>query len=90
MDLCVVVTEIVSNAVRHAGLAPDDRLELAIDERPHTVRVEVVQPGPPFTIPRATSPMDAASGWGLLLVQRVASRWGIATNPTRVWVEIDH
>jgi anti-sigma regulatory factor (Ser/Thr protein kinase) len=90
-DLRLLVSELVTNAVRHAGLARGDHIRLVVVVRERRVRVEVHDPGQGFT-PRAPSPDPArASGWGLYLVDELADRWGVdgAGRGTRVWFELD-
>ena len=55
------------------------------------LRVEVTDWGPGFTRgARPSRPADAVGGWGLVLVERLADRWGVMRNSfTRVWFEID-
>ncbi len=88
-DVKLLVSELVTNAVRH----PRDTgpIELAVDVGRRRVRIEVTDPGSGFDRPRVGEPPpDALGGRGLLIVDRLASRWGIATGrPTRVWFELD-
>jgi anti-sigma regulatory factor (Ser/Thr protein kinase) len=74
-DLALLVTEVVSNAVRHAANAPteDIVLRLSVDG---VVRVEVVDRGPGFTAP-ARVENRPTGGWGLFLVDRLADAWGV-------------
>ena len=90
-DLRLLVSELVTNAVRHAGLGCGDRIRLLVDVRERRVHVEVHDPGRGFT-PRAPKPDPArASGWGLYLVDELADRWGVdgAERGTRIWFELD-
>lgn len=90
-DLRLLVSELVTNAVRHAGLRRGQHIRLIVDVEGHIVRVEVHDPGRGFT-PRAPTPDPArASGWGLYLVEELADRWGVdrAGRGTRVWFELD-
>jgi anti-sigma regulatory factor (Ser/Thr protein kinase) len=90
-DLRLLVSELVTNAVRHAGLRREDRIRLLVDVEDHRVRVEVHDPGRGFR-PRAPAPDPArASGWGLYLVDELADRWGVDSpgGGTRVWFELD-
>jgi anti-sigma regulatory factor (Ser/Thr protein kinase) len=89
-DLQLLVSELVTNSVRHANLAPGQRIELRVTVEPGTVRVEVEDPGPGFT-PRPRRPGDRRDeGWGLYLVERIADRWGVTDgSPAVVWFEID-
>jgi anti-sigma regulatory factor (Ser/Thr protein kinase) len=90
-DLRLLVSELVTNAVRHAGLARSDRIRLLVDVGEGFVHVEVHDPGRGFE-PTAPSPDPArASGWGLYLVEELADRWGVdgVGRGTRVWFELD-
>jgi anti-sigma regulatory factor (Ser/Thr protein kinase) len=83
----LLVSELVTNSVRHSG-APDDRLiEFALSVSPDVVRIEVVDRG---TWRTPTPDPDGTSGWGLFLVDRLADRWGVEhSEGTRAWFEID-
>ena len=70
-DLSLLVTELVANAIRHAG--SDIRLELSMS--PGVVHVEVFDGSPELPFLRQPTP-TSASGRGLQLVDAVASRWG--------------
>lgn len=87
-NLRLLVTELVTNSVRHAGARNVDLTVLAgLD----AVRVEVSDDGPGFTPRPRGSDDDREGGWGLFLVQRLASRWGVLAgeDQTRVWCELD-
>ena len=89
-DVRLLVSELVTNAVRHANLAPGDVILLVIDLEDSVLRVEVHDPGGGF-IPRAPAPDPARpSGWGLYLVEELADRWGVdSDDSTLVWFELD-
>lgn len=89
-DIKLLVSEVVTNAVRHPSASGP--IEMTLTLRGGRVRVEVTDPGgegfakPPVSEP---PPPDALGGRGLLIVDRVASRWGVETGrPTRVWFEL--
>jgi two-component sensor histidine kinase len=88
--LLLLVTELVTNAVRHAAVGPDRSLQVAVGWGPAGVRVEVGDPGggPELAHPRRRP--DASGGWGLLLVDRIADRWGVTRSAggTSVWFEL--
>lgn len=82
----LLVTELIANSLRHAGLQEDQRILFAARFVPDLVRVEVHDPGPGF------DPEDrhAIRGYGLRLVDKLASRWGVEFDEgTRVWFEVD-
>ena len=87
-DLNLLVTELVSNSVKHASLMDDQGIEVDANPSGRAIRVEVTNPGGAQLankLERATE-----SGWGLLLVSKIASRWGVTTNgSTMIWFEID-
>ena len=87
-SLRLLVTELVSNAVRHAG-APT--VDLVVLVSAPAVRVEVTDHGPGFEPAGRTRGQDPEGGWGLYLVERLADRWGVAREErgTRVWFELE-
>ena len=88
-DLRLMVSEVVTNSVRHAGLAETDPIELRIFVDREHVRVEVHDDGPGFERPEVPTSLFRDSGWGLVLVDRLADRWGVTTRRgTTVWFEI--
>jgi anti-sigma regulatory factor (Ser/Thr protein kinase) len=89
-DVRLLVSELVTNAVRHANLAAGDVINLIIDVADTVLRVEVHDPGGGF-VPSAPSPDPARpSGWGLYLVAELADRWGVDSDAeTLVWFELD-
>jgi serine/threonine-protein kinase RsbW len=89
-DVRLLVSELVTNAVRHANLAAGDVIGLVIELAEQKLRVEVHDPGGGF-IPSTPSPDPARpSGWGLYLVAELADRWGVDSDErTLVWFELD-
>jgi len=89
-DVRLLVSELVTNAVRHANLDAGDQILLVIELVDNRLRVEVHDPGGGF-VPTSPSPDPARpSGWGLYLVAELADRWGVeSTERTLVWFELD-
>jgi Histidine kinase-like ATPase domain len=84
------VTELVANSVRHGGAGPDDpiRLELVVSDQ--AVRVEVSDLGPGFRpTPQPIPAPDGMGGWGLIMVDRSAARWGTRHGGRCVWFELE-
>jgi anti-sigma regulatory factor (Ser/Thr protein kinase) len=85
--LRLLVTELVSNSVRHAHA---DTVLLKVLVGRGAVLTEVTDEGPGFDPAGAGAPGTDDSGWGLFLVERLAHRWGVNQNPdaTKVWFEL--
>jgi anti-sigma regulatory factor (Ser/Thr protein kinase) len=90
-DVVLLTSELVANALRHGAPAAsvDHGIGLMITAEGRVLRVAVVDSGPGFD-PSRLRP-SATGGWGLLLVDRLASRWGLdrKDGQTEVWFEID-
>ena len=90
-DLRLLVSEVVTNAIRHAGDAEGDHVRLRIAELDGHVRVEVFDRGPGFSVPDIDPDPEQAGGWGLWLVEQLADRWGIrGDGGTCVWFELGY
>jgi anti-sigma regulatory factor (Ser/Thr protein kinase) len=87
-DTCqLLVSELVSNAVRHSGGPPDAPILLTATTAPDTLRIAVTDAGDGFTHDR-TAPTPG-HGYGLYLVEKAARSWGIdRVGGTRVWFEL--
>jgi anti-sigma regulatory factor (Ser/Thr protein kinase) len=89
-DVRLLVTELVTNSLRHGVLRPGDAIQLVVQLEPTTLRVEVRDPGSGFDVPAPPEIPDLGAGWGLYLLGRIADRWGIRGWPsTCVWFEMD-
>lgn len=84
-DLSLVVTELVANAVRHAGT----EMEVRLTHLDSGIRVEVYDGSTRPLRPRSANLQDEG-GRGLLLVDALSSRYGVDGEPSgkRVWVEL--
>ena len=92
----LLVSELVTNAVRHAGLPEEASIEFCVRASPDALMVEVADGGRGFDQsspprPRALPGSFEASGWGLFLVDQIANRWGAVQmdGETRVWFELN-
>lgn len=90
-DVRLLVSELVTNALRHAGLGESDRIELAVAVTDAAVRVEVTDHGHGFDPKVVPTDPEVAEGWGLYLVATLSDRWGAESDggATRVWFELD-
>jgi anti-sigma regulatory factor (Ser/Thr protein kinase) len=86
-DVRLLVSELVTNAVRHAD---GEAVRLVVALTGGTLRIEVHDPGRGFELKPPPDDPLRASGWGLVLVEELADRWGVDHSPrTRVWFEMD-
>jgi signal transduction histidine kinase len=84
-----LVSEVVTNALLHGMVGAP--LELRADRGGGRLRVEVTNTGPGIAPePRATD-STPEGGYGLFLVERLATRWGLVRHlgMTRVWFELE-
>ena len=89
-NLRLMVSELVTNSIRHAGLARGTSIGLKVQRRGGRIRVEVEDPGPGFEPVSVTPSMYQTSGWGLYLVDQLSDRWGVIRGrATKVWFELD-
>jgi anti-sigma regulatory factor (Ser/Thr protein kinase) len=89
-NLRLMVSELVTNSIRHAGLAEGARIEMKVQVGSGRIRVEVSDPGPGFEPRPVTPSLYQTSGWGLYLVDQLSDRWGVIRGAfTRVWFELD-
>jgi serine/threonine-protein kinase RsbW len=82
----VVVSELVTNSVLHAGTP--SRVVVSIDT--DCVRIEVHDADPTLPTMRAPTP-ETVTGRGLVLVDALTDRWGCAPDGAGkvVWFELD-
>jgi anti-sigma regulatory factor (Ser/Thr protein kinase) len=88
-DALVVVSELVSNAVRHARTSMEVSLSVNLAG---SVRIAVVDDAPPFLAEPAPPPDASQSGGrGLFFVDALSVRWGVEALPhgKAVWAELD-
>jgi anti-sigma regulatory factor (Ser/Thr protein kinase) len=90
-DVRLVVSELVTNSILHAGLSPNDRISLTVTVSAGSVRGRVCDPGPGFEVLSEPCPRpDLRGGWGLPIVETISDRWRVEQNScTCVWFEID-
>ena len=88
-ELRLLVSELVTNAVRHGRPVREElELEVSLDRR--RARVEVINGGHGFAPPEAPPDPGKPGGWGLVVVDRLSERWGVEGNgDTRVWLEFE-
>ena len=87
----LVVTEVVTNSVTHAGLTVIQPIDLDIQLLPGCLRIEVTDEGTRGFDPVVTPPYPGQnSGRGLWMIDQLTDRWDVDfTRSTRVWCEFD-
>jgi anti-sigma regulatory factor (Ser/Thr protein kinase) len=81
----------VTNAIRHGGRAAADEIVVRV-YCGDCVRVEVLDTGPTFERPATPDHLTpSASGWGLFLLDRLTTAWGVEAERAgkTVWFELD-
>jgi anti-sigma regulatory factor (Ser/Thr protein kinase) len=82
--ITLLITEIVTNSIRHAGGQAD--IHVAAMLEPGYARVEVLDAGPGFD-PEVRHDTE---GYGLRMVDKLSTRWGVErAQGTLVWFEVD-
>ena len=82
--LSLVVSELVTNAVVHGRGAI--RLRVQVDAG--DLRGEVIDDGGGFEHELRAAGPHATAGRGLLIVDRLTTRWGVHEGTTHVWFEM--
>lgn len=87
IDACLLTSEIVSNCVRHMDEPGESNIDVTGHLSDEILWVEVTDSGGGF------EPLTSASsnevGWSVVIVDRVADRWGTLKDPSRTWFELD-
>ena len=88
-DLRLLVNEVVTNCVKHAGLGERDSIELKVNLTPRVVNVQVFDQGCGFVPDHPKPKVTDTSGRGLFLLEAMADSWGVVSNgSTCVWFEL--
>ena len=83
----LLVTELVTNAVKYGGDGP---VRVDAGMTGGRFRAGVTDEGEGFEPPRRHPGQgDGQSGWGLQFVAELSDRWGVYAGPTHVWFELD-
>jgi len=87
----LLASELVTNSIQHAGLGPHDSIRVQAAWSGTRLRVDVRDRSETrgrYPVAGAIRPAPGAeSGWGLFLVDRLASRWG--RGPGQYWFELE-
>jgi anti-sigma regulatory factor (Ser/Thr protein kinase) len=88
--LALVVSELVTNSIRHAGLSAGDPIELELASENGRVWIAVHDRGSGFD-PHVRNGEGRESGFGLAIVQELAEEWGVELRPDgfTIWCSFD-
>jgi anti-sigma regulatory factor (Ser/Thr protein kinase) len=84
-DAELLVSELASNALRHGRGQITLRARLDDDR----LLVEIIDEGSGFERALRHRDFEDVGGWGLEIVEDVASRWGVHEGTTHVWFELE-
>jgi anti-sigma regulatory factor (Ser/Thr protein kinase) len=87
--LLLLTSELVNNSVLHGQASEGDTIEIELRATATGLRAQVTDPGCGFAPTGRKRELDEPGGWGLVLVERIAKRWGVERGDcTRVWFEL--
>jgi anti-sigma regulatory factor (Ser/Thr protein kinase) len=88
-DARLLVTELVTNSIRHAGLRGDDVISVRAEVLGGRLRLEVEDAGRAGPVARRTPERGRMGGFGLNIVETLGLRWGVSlSHGTTVWAEM--
>ena len=86
----LIISELVTNTVRHGDSTPGGELSVELRREGERVRGKVCGRGPAFTWVAHDPELEEPGGLGLMIVDRMSDRWGITRNSTVcVWFECE-
>jgi anti-sigma regulatory factor (Ser/Thr protein kinase) len=90
-DLRLLLTELVTNVVKHADLRDGETIDLNVRTQPEHVEALLSYPFHGDFAPAIPFEPDAESGFGLFLVDQVCDRWSMVETQGRMqaWFEVD-
>ncbi|GAA1021454.1 hypothetical protein Aple_073740 [Acrocarpospora pleiomorpha] len=93
-DALLLTTELVSNAILHSdsGRDPDGRITVEVFNVDGFIQVQVIDQGSARSVPYVVAdPEQRCSGFGLRLVEEIASEWGhayVLEGSRAVWFDL--
>ena len=89
-DSLLMVTELVTNAVRHAPSEADGSIVLEIEHEPSVVRIVVRDGGTHMDLDETTFYTQTDGHFGLFVVDELADQWGFSIDGDKgVWFEVE-
>lgn len=89
-DALLVLSELVSNAVKHASPLPGGEVRVRWSRAGDVLHLEITDGGAATRPAAVVAAMSALGGRGLDIVRRVARRWGVTegVGSVTVWADI--
>lgn len=89
-SLRLVITELITNSIRHSAMDAREVVSLDIRLRDGILRCTVSDPGRGFERPEVIRPHDdRPGGFGLVILESVSDAWGVERDELfRVWFEL--
>lgn len=87
----LLVSELVTNSVRHSGGTSAQVIVLRVELTPTSIRLEVEDPGDANAVVLRPPDVESGGGFGLNLVRALSERWGrerLAGGGACVWAEL--
>ena len=88
-EAALVLGELVANAVIHGGMGADSQVRIDVETRAGQLTLRVHDAGPGF-VPAPPGEPAPSGGLGLVIVDQLARRWGVAgtAGANCVWCEL--
>jgi anti-sigma regulatory factor (Ser/Thr protein kinase) len=80
-DARLLLSEVMTDAIRRTGPDPNGEIAVRISGSSGELLVEVSEPGRGSPRAPADGNRTVASGWGLLLLDRLSDSWGVREEP---------
>ena len=90
-DAELIISELVTNSVRHAGVESDQLVTVDLVLLKERLRITVTDPGCDLEPRLVTEDLDGLGGHGLRLVEQLSVAWGVgrdAVGATQVWCDL--
>lgn len=89
-DAMLVLSELVSNAVRHAAPLPSGEIRVRWRVRDDALHIEITDGGAGTRPHASVAALSALGGRGLDIVRTVSSQWGVTegADSVTVWAEV--
>lgn len=84
----MVLTELVTNVIRHGCFSEHDDMGVEIFRSKGCLRLHVTQSGPLYDPGEIRRNPGETGGWGLLILDRLCSGWGVDVDIKGVWAEL--